>query len=52
MQGGCGPPREGWLKKATISSRELTPEIDAQEEWGRGASGAVDRLVLTFSELM
>jgi hypothetical protein len=42
----------GVAEKATISSREPTPAVDAQGEGTEGTSGAVDRLVLTFSELM
>jgi hypothetical protein len=45
------PAVGGVAEQATISSREPTPAVDAQAE-GVHSSGAVDRLVLTFSELM
>jgi hypothetical protein len=45
------PAVGGVAEKATIDSREPTPAVDAQAE-DEGSGGAVDRLILTFSELM
>lgn len=46
------PAVGGVAEKATIDSREPTPAIDTQAEEDEGGAGAVNRLVLTFSELM
>ncbi|KAI1271410.1 kinase-like protein [Xylaria sp. FL0933] len=46
------PAVGGVAERATIGSREPTPAIDAEAEEAEGSGGAVDRLVLTFSELM